>query len=655
MIRRLFCLSALLCALGAVTGCGPDEVEPCGIRDNGDGTSTLRCGGETYVIPGGSTASDCTLVRGEDGAGTITCADGTFVRIGDDGRPVFPGTGRISGRATLFGLSDHEGITVRAPGTGFSTTTDVSGAFVFRDLPTGIYSLVFERRGRVPQRIDNIPVLPGEIKLDQVTLMLGQQISPLPLSSLEIGESPRHDAFFVHVTEVAESGRLTIWELESLQGTVLSATASQPSFASDGRHLVFLEDRSSDGKVILWDVDGREAVQLADGARACTFTPDGRMVAIAGDDLRLVDIASRETFTLPAAEPEAKVWYAPDGRSVVYLSKEDELVSWSADDRRGTKIRAPSSPLDVRFTPDGRDAVIVDSAPVGSIVLRWDVDTSTSTEWATSEGPVEFLLLPTDRYVAFTATDVSLRNVYFWARGEERPRVLTDRDLVASVLDDGAVLWMSWAVSPSLSLYEVATGNTRVLATNVGWAVPSPDGQSVLVGSNAGGERSVIRLVGRKEFDVTEFSEFGWSTNGAWLQMSTGDFDLMLMRASTGRKVQVGAPVRPLSFTDSGTGLFFQTWDPEEPAETVRMVLWDLEAERANVLGPFRSPPQASRSGRTVFIAESRPEGTPLWQIDPRRGDIVPIDMDASMPTLFERFLIYEPPEKGTWMVTGYE
>lgn len=656
MIRRLLRHAAIVAALGALAaGCGSDEPEPCGIRDNGDGTSTLRCGGGTYVIPGGANASDCTLVRGEDGTGVITCSDGTVVHLGDDDRPIFPGTGRISGRATFYGLSDHEGIVVRAPGTKFSATTDASGAYVLRDLPTGIYSLVFEGRDRVPKRVDNVPVLPGEMRLEPVALMLGLPISPLPLDAIEIGESSRHDSFFVHDTNIGESARLTIWDVDSRQGTVLSATASLPSFASDGRHLVFLEDRSSDRKVILWDVDGRDALQLADGADSCTFTPDGRMVAIVAGGLRLVDIASRETFLLDAADPQWGVWYAPDGKNVVYANTDGDLVSWDVESRQPTTIRAASTPQDVRFTPDGRDAVIVVTTQSGWNVLHWDFDAGAATEWAESEEPVGFPLPPTDRYVAFTATDVGLRNVYFWARGEELPRVLTDRDLVGSVLDDGAVLWMSRAVSPSLSLYEVATGSTSVLAANVGWSVPSPDGQTVLVGWNTGDDESVIRLLGRKQYDTAGFFDFGWSPTGAWLQMFNDDRELWLMRASTGRKVKVGAPAQALSFTPSGTGLFFQTWDPEDRQGTQRVVLWDLESERADILGSFKSQPLSSRSGRTIFFAEPTPEGVPLWKIDPRRGDREPIDLEGSMPTIFERFLLYQPPEKGTWMVTSFE
>ncbi|MBC7172249.1 MAG: hypothetical protein H5U40_07490, partial [Polyangiaceae bacterium] len=66
-------LVLLFAAIAAIAGSGCAET--CSLRDNGDGTQTLACGGDPVVLGG------CTATENADGGQTIACADGTHVTV----------------------------------------------------------------------------------------------------------------------------------------------------------------------------------------------------------------------------------------------------------------------------------------------------------------------------------------------------------------------------------------------------------------------------------------------------------------------------------------------------------------------------------------------------------------------------------------------
>ncbi len=75
--RLSFLLFAAICAAPS-SGCTD---ETCSVRDNGDGTQTLACGGDEVVI--GGAGGGCTATDNGDGTQTIACADGTEVTLSD--------------------------------------------------------------------------------------------------------------------------------------------------------------------------------------------------------------------------------------------------------------------------------------------------------------------------------------------------------------------------------------------------------------------------------------------------------------------------------------------------------------------------------------------------------------------------------------------
>lgn len=52
--------------------------------------------------------------------------------------------GKIQGKATLAGKTDHTGIRAYIPGTSMQATTDATGAYLINDVPVGTYQLHLE-------------------------------------------------------------------------------------------------------------------------------------------------------------------------------------------------------------------------------------------------------------------------------------------------------------------------------------------------------------------------------------------------------------------------------------------------------------------------------------------------------------------------------
>jgi len=652
MIRLVLpILVAVLCPL--LSGCA-SEAEPCAIGDNGDGTSTLRCDGKTFVIPGGASGSDCTLVRAEDGSGIITCADGTVIRIGPDGRPIFPGKGTIAGSAQYLGLDDHAGIVVRAVGTSHSTTTDSKGQYLLTDLPAGVYSLSFEGRDRAPERIENVPALDGLYVAAPVVLRLGVQISEQ--SPWQVIESPRKDSLFV--SEAFGSSRLTIWDLASKTSTVLSATASWPSFSPDGRHLLFIEDRSMDGKAVVWDVDQRRAETIFDGARKAEFLADGRTVLVFADSLVLVDLETKETVTIPDSSQKSEASHAPDGKAVAWTKPDGQVAFWDVEGRSATAVSV-FSPVEIEFTPDGRGAVIMGRDPGGrNVIFHQDLGADVGTTLATYEGWANFHSPIKDRYVVFDLFEGSSRKSHVWVRGERTPRLLGPDLHVVPMLGEDALLLRTLGVgllddsSAILSLYDVASGASTVLAPDLIEFQPSPSGRSVLV-LTASGEWELVGLPGKERTAIPDLITFQWSPDGVWLWVMVPG-STKVIRASTGRSVDMGR-VQATDFTGSGTGLFFLVRDEEDPSKTF-LGLWDLEREKADMLGLFRGTVWSSHSGKTVFLWETPSRA--LLRVAPKTGarELIESEVVRADPWMrFDSFLLYESADGGTWLTSAFE
>lgn len=143
-----------------------------GIDENGNGILDTEEIDETQIVCSGKDGADgadgadgpTTLISLSDEPVGINCATGgKKIEVGlddnnngvldpgevDDTDYVCNGSGgsgyaSLQGTINLVGQSDHSGITISLAGTGFLTTSDVTGGYTLTNIPQGAYDIVFD-------------------------------------------------------------------------------------------------------------------------------------------------------------------------------------------------------------------------------------------------------------------------------------------------------------------------------------------------------------------------------------------------------------------------------------------------------------------------------------------------------------------------------
>lgn len=119
-------------------------------------------------IPAGD--HDIIITASEKGAGLLDGATTRGRRLNDinflsgvktdSGEIELPHVGAITGKVTLSDQTDHAGIHVYIPGTGFDATTDSNGSYTISPfVPVGINNLYFEKDGYHRGQIENVEVI----------------------------------------------------------------------------------------------------------------------------------------------------------------------------------------------------------------------------------------------------------------------------------------------------------------------------------------------------------------------------------------------------------------------------------------------------------------------------------------------------------------
>ncbi len=646
--------AALLLALGLLAACSKDP-KPCTVVDNGDGTSTIACEGGSLHFDGGEGGSDCTLVRAENGAGTITCKDGTVIHLDADGNPIFPGKGAVTGRATYFGLEEHQGIRVRAMGTAYETLTDATGQYTLEDLPSGLYTLIFEGRERVPVVRRNIPVVNGVYRLEAQLLVLGLEIGPAQAAQW-VTESPTHETFFVHQPQT--TSRLVLWDVESRQPTALSATAKAPSYSPDGSRIVYVEDRSADGRVIVWDVAARRGEELMHDAVDAVFTGDGRFLVIRKlKDLVLLELATG-AITEVGEWSHFAPWLSPDGKLLIYLRSSDDVhrtLLWEIDGGHEHVLgQGFVDPASVLVTPDGKELLYLDINSGGQQGLRhWSVDEHGGAELLATGLAAPPVMAPDGGSALFQWTAGSVANLRLWVRREATPRALGEVSQAAYALGGAALVWSSSdSGGSSLVLYDIRASSVELLTNEaVLWQV-APDGQSVWIDPGGLGEGASLLHLESREETLLGRGRWKWSSDGKWLAFESEEDEerirsLRVLRTSSSRPTTVVRDPQGWQFLPGERSLAF--WTLNHETMQVSIGAWDLEASRATILGQLASGEvAASPSGQTAFF-QSCFVGTCgiLAQVDLEGRRMEPIAKDVEWFDPYERFLIYTLPPAG--------
>jgi Tol biopolymer transport system component len=148
---------------------------------------------------------------------------------------------------------------------------------------------------------------------------------------------------------------------------------ASPAVSSDGRHVVFVSDRTGAFHIWRMNIDGSDPVQLTngDGENVPTISPDGRWVVYTSvSDWTLWKVPTDGGEPIKLTEGNSR-WPAvsPDGKWIAYFrvgkssNAKYEIAVVPFEGGQHTKIfdlgqREPGS-LDVRWTPDGKALTFV--------------------------------------------------------------------------------------------------------------------------------------------------------------------------------------------------------------------------------------------------------------------------------------------------------
>lgn len=343
--------------------CGSEEPE-CRIRSSGEpGIRLLECPSGTVRIAGEGEGV-CTVSSEKEGWRRVSCSDGTSVLIDPEGKVHYPGSGSIEGWARLEGgEGDDEGIVVRAEGTPFETRTDAEGRFVLGDLPAGLYRVVLEFPGRVPEIRENVPVVNGSYSLGEIALSASLRLTGDIMAKTI--PSPSADSLLVLEPRVT-GDVLTLIHLETWERVHLSSNAFEPVYRFDGRKVLWTENLTSRSRLRTYDVDTGEREELPVEGMGAVYFADGRtllvrQVAEGKNRLLAYDTLTGERFELGSWTPSplADLPMGPDGGSVVFNAG-GQIVLWDRENgERVTLAEAGSTLHDVFFHPSGRQVVII--------------------------------------------------------------------------------------------------------------------------------------------------------------------------------------------------------------------------------------------------------------------------------------------------------
>ncbi|WP_433260033.1 amidohydrolase family protein [Actinosynnema sp. CS-041913] len=162
-----------------------------------------------------------------------------------------------------------------------------------------------------------------------------------------------------------------IWVVPSEGGTARRLTgdlqdATLPSWAPDGRSIVFQAYRDGNFHLYLVDVGGGEPRQLTTGRfdhREPVFSPDGKRIAFTSDrgggyGIWLLDVVSGGVTSLTGLPDEvAAPQWSPDGERIVFAVNENAVDVLTV--ATGERVRVATAPAGSRvfgaaFGPDGR-------------------------------------------------------------------------------------------------------------------------------------------------------------------------------------------------------------------------------------------------------------------------------------------------------------
>jgi WD40 repeat protein len=218
------------------------------------------------------------------------------------------------------------------------------------------------------------------------------------------------------------------------------------------------------GKVKLWNLGTLKGKILLDVTNQCpppvvVFSPDGKTLAAGGvcrNEMQLIDVATGKSkaalVTHKEGNPEGvlALAFSPDGKKLVSVSRDDELMLWDvATGKKTATLKIEEIAHAAAFSPD--------SKTVAAAVYDKDNNVRSVTLWDTATGKAQTTLKghPTD-----------VEAVVFSPNGKT----------LACGCEDGTITLWDIATSKELNAFKGHTEKIRCLAF-------SPDGTVLASGS----------------------------------------------------------------------------------------------------------------------------------------------------------------------------
>jgi serine/threonine-protein kinase len=185
----------------------------------------------------------------------------------------------------------------------------------------------------------------------------------------------RHDRRIMAVPLDLATRRITGEAVPLVDQVLVGANGLVAAALAPAGTLVYLRDVQA-SSIVLAGIDGSRDSLVAGGRMYAfpRFSPDGRQLAVAaaegaGQDIWVVDLASRTSSRLTSTGAAERPEWTPDGRRIAYVSgpvggRAD--LWWQPADGSGAPERVatlPNSIREVSFSPDGRLAVLRADTP----------------------------------------------------------------------------------------------------------------------------------------------------------------------------------------------------------------------------------------------------------------------------------------------------
>lgn len=210
--------------------------------------------------------------------------------------------GRVTGSATLVGMTDHSGIEATLVEAKRSVMSEANGRFTIPDVRFGVYTLTL-RKGAFEETIPDVLVLPGHTglylgstlePLQKVELQRGQRLlkDHRPSYGMQVSQdkariffwSPEEDGGMGLYTALAKDRvpkKLTVRPEESITPSGYpSGPAGVDAIAPDGKHVVLRTmvetDEGPQSKMVVISTERGTTTILEDAQSIFGFSPDGR-------------------------------------------------------------------------------------------------------------------------------------------------------------------------------------------------------------------------------------------------------------------------------------------------------------------------------------------------------------------------------------------